>query len=82
MLLPFLQAIDDVHDRFAHLLTDLDLVWMDPQTFASAIQARGAPLNQCFGFIDGTVRPVARPTVNQRIMYSGHKRVHCMKFQV
>ena len=33
-------------------------------------------------YIYGTVRPIARPTVNHRIMYSGHKRVHCLKFQV
>ena len=55
---------------------------MDPEVFAAAIQAKGAPLDQCIGFIDGTVHPIARPTVNQRIMYSGHKRVHCIKFQV
>jgi len=61
---------------------DLDLVWLDTESFAAAVHAKGAPLRQCFGFIDGTVRPIARPTVNQRIMYSGHKRVHCLKFQV
>ena len=56
--------------------------WTHVPTFAAAIKAKGSPLSQCFGFIDGTVRPIARPTVNQRIMYSGHKRVHCLKFQV
>lgn len=50
--------------------------------FAFAIQRKGAPLSTCIGFIDGTVRPIARPVVNQQIMYSGHKRVHCIKFQV
>lgn len=78
----FIQIIDDVYDRFGHLLRDLDLVWLDTESFAAAVHAKGAPLRQCFGFIDGTVRPIARPTVNQRIMYSGHKRVHCLKFQV
>ena len=78
----FLQVIDDIYDRFSHLLNSFDLVWLDPHTFAAAIKDKGSPLSQCFGFIDGTVRPIARPTVNQRIMYSGHKRVHCLKFQV
>ena len=41
----------------------------------------GAPLNNCFGFIDGIVRPIARPGTNQRILYNGHKRVHSLKFQ-
>jgi len=43
--------------------------------------AKGAALDNCFGFIDGTVRPIARPGVNQRIVYNGHKRVHSLKFQ-
>ena len=33
------------------------------------------------GFIDGTLRPIARPTRNQKVMYSGHKRCHGLKFQ-
>ena len=39
--------------------------------YAAAISARGAPLQNCFGFIDGTVRPIARPGDNQRILYNG-----------
>ena len=50
--------------------------------FAGAIEQKGAPLSTCIGFIDGTIRQIARPVVNQQIMYSGHKRVHCIKFQV
>ena len=34
-----------------------------------------------FGFIDGTVRKIARPTFNQEIFYSGWKRCHAIKFQ-
>ena len=41
----------------------------------------GAPLENCFGFIDGTVRPICRPGQNQRVVYNGHKRVHALKFQ-
>ena len=51
------------------------------QTYVDAITTKGAPLNNCFGFIDGTVRPISRPGQNQRIVYNGHKRVHCLKFQ-
>ena len=32
--------------------------------------------------ITGTPCPMAHPTRNQHIMFSGHKRVHCIKFQV
>ena len=54
----------------------------NPELFSSAIYLKGAPLTQCWGFIDGTVRPIPRPVKNQKILYSGHKRVHCIKFQV
>ena len=68
--------------RFGHLLHNLDLVWLDPQAFAEAIFEKGSPLRDCWGFIDGTARPICRPIRNQKIMFSGHKRTHCVKFQV
>ena len=49
--------------------------------YAEGIHLQGAPLTNCFGFIDGTVRSIARPKHNQRVMYNGHKRVHGIKFQ-
>ena len=52
-----------------------------PQLFADAVHSQGAPLANCWGFIDGTVRPVSRPGKNQRVLYNGHKRVHAVKFQ-
>ena len=51
------------------------------QTYVDAITAKGASLDNCFGFIDGTVRPISRPGEHQRILYNGHKRVHALKFQ-
>ena len=44
-------------------------------------KAPPCPLENCFGFIDGTVRPIARPDERQRIVYNGYKRVHSLKFQ-
>ena len=38
-------------------------------------------MDNCFGFIDGTVRGMARPSVGQRSCYNGHKRKHALKFQ-
>ena len=51
------------------------------QTYAEAVSDKGAALHNCFGFVDGTVRPICRPNTNQRIVYNGHKRVHALKFQ-
>ena len=38
-------------------------------------------MDNCIGFIDGTVRPICRPGEFQRVVYIGHKRVHALKFQ-
>ena len=76
--------IDHVYDIHGQRLTHWNLDILDPdhlETYAAAITARGSPLDNCFGFIDGTVRPIARPGENQRILYNGHKRVHAIKFQ-
>ena len=43
------------------------------QTYADAVSAQGAPLNNCFGFIDETVRPICRPVELQEVVYNGHK---------
>ena len=46
-----------------------------------AIYRSGEALEDCWGFIDRTVRPVCRPGENQRAIHNGHKRVHSIKFQ-
>ena len=75
---------DMIYDWFNHLLTDLNQPWLSQQNlqlFANAIHAKGAALDNCWGFIDGTVRPISRPKRNQRAVYNGHKRVHALKYQ-
>ena len=51
------------------------------QTYVDATTAKGAPLENCFGFVDGTVRPISRPGANQHLVYNGPKTVHAQKFQ-
>ena len=75
---------DHVVTSQGHLLQDLDQPWLQPQyleEFARAIHQRGAALDNCWGFVDGTLRPICRPGEHQRVMYNGHKRVHGLKFQ-
>ena len=38
-------------------------------------------MDNCFGLIDGTVRPMSKPGQNQRVVYNGHKRVPGLNFQ-
>ena len=51
------------------------------QLFATAVHNKGAALDNCWGFVDGTVRPISRQKQQQRAVYAGHKRVHALKFQ-
>ena len=42
---------------------------------------KGAPLDNCWGFVDGAVRAISRPGIHQRVLYNVHKRYHALKFQ-
>jgi hypothetical protein len=71
-------------ENFDHLLSNLDQPWLNIQAieqYARAIQNKGSPLDRCWGFIDGSIVQICRPIENQRHLYSGHKKVHCIKFQ-
>lgn len=73
-----------VFTNHSHLITEWNHNLIDHQAllqYSQAIRRKGAPLNNCFGFIDGTVRPISKPGRHQRLVYNGHKRVHALKFQ-
>ena len=77
-------VLNFIHGRWGYLLSSMNQPWLSPiqlEIFAEAVHDKGAPLNNCWGFIDGTVRPICRPGENQRILYNGHKKVHALKFQ-
>lgn len=76
--------LNHIHHNFQRLLVGFNHPWMSPvslEEYAECVHAKGAALDFCWGFIDGTVRPVCRPSQNQRMLYNGHKRVHAIKFQ-
>lgn len=78
------ETMDLLYARFGHLLSCLNQPWLSQTNlveFSHSIYRKGAALDNCWGFIDGTVRPVARPGEHQRVLYNGHKRVHAIKFQ-
>ena len=60
---------------------NLQVYTQNLQVYAESIFRKGAALENCFGFVDGTVRPICRPDEKQRIVYNGHQRVHSLKFQ-
>lgn len=73
-----------IHTNFREKIESFDQPWLSPvklQEYAEAIHDQGAPLDCCWGFVDGTVRPICRPGRHQKILYNGHKRIHSIKFQ-
>ena len=74
-----------MYDNWHYLLTDFNQPWLSPnclEQFCDAIHRKGAALDNCWGFVDGTVRPVSRPGRMQRVLYNGHKKVHALKIQL
>ncbi|KAJ8914010.1 hypothetical protein NQ315_012033, partial [Exocentrus adspersus] len=51
------------------------------EEYAQAINIKECPLQNCWAFIDGTARAICRPSENQEAYYSGHKKMHCLKYQ-
>ncbi|KXS09095.1 hypothetical protein M427DRAFT_105993, partial [Gonapodya prolifera JEL478] len=49
-------------------------------TFCHAIMGAGSPLDNVFGFVDGTVKEITWPELNQRLYYNGHKWMHGLKY--
>ena len=73
-----------IYDTWHHLLTTFEQTWLDHlnfEMFADAIHDKGGALSNCWGFIDGTVRPICRPGKRQRLVYNGHKKDYAIKFQ-
>ena len=58
------EVIDFIYDKHRHLITEWnrDVLGSDAlQQYAETVSRKGSPLNNCFGFIDGMVRPISRP---------------------
>ncbi|CAN7978213.1 unnamed protein product [Ixodes persulcatus] len=74
-----------IERNFGFLLDDLTvhnwLTLANPKEMSEAVHCKGAPLTNCWAFIDGTARPICRPSEDQRQFFSGHKRVHALKYQ-
>jgi hypothetical protein len=77
------EVVDWIFENHKHLIMEwndniLNLPAM--QTYATAIHNRGGgtALDNCIGFVDGTVRPICRLKKN---VNNGHKRVHALKFR-
>ena len=58
--------MDIIYNQHCHRLRNCNQAWLSPanlQTYADVIHEAGAPYTNCWGFVDGTVRPVCRPEI-------------------
>ena len=65
-------------------MTTLNQPWLSPsflEQYSQTIHNSGAPLQNCWGFVDGTLVNTCRPGEIQRLLFNGRKRVHAVKFQ-
>ncbi|KIJ45994.1 hypothetical protein M422DRAFT_165640, partial [Sphaerobolus stellatus SS14] len=70
--------------RWKHLLR-FDPTYLTREklaSFARSFKAKGSPLGFIAALIDGTLQKNARPVRNQRLVYNGWKRIHCLKYHV
>ena len=78
------ELMNFIYNNHQKRLTQWNQFLLSPaslQEYTNAIHRAGAALDNCFGFIDGTVHAISRPGKDQRLVYNGHKRVHALKFQ-
>lgn len=78
------EVLESIYTNHSYRILQWNPALLQPvklKEYANATQKQGGALDNCFGFIDGTVRPISRPGENQRIVYDGHKSVYAPKFQ-
>ncbi|KAJ3964749.1 hypothetical protein EV361DRAFT_768765, partial [Lentinula raphanica] len=78
------ELIEYLDDRWIDLLNcDREGVFHPDNLarYADAISRHGAPLRNCIGFLDCTIRKICRPSENQEACYNGYKKLHALKYQ-
>ena len=65
---------DHIYTIHGHRISEYNHSILDPtllHVYRNAVSAKGADLDNCFGFVDGTVRPIFRSGDMQRTVYNG-----------
>ena len=73
-----------IHTRFEHLFSSFQQGGLHPDNlteYAIAVYNRCQALDNSWGFVDGTVKPICQPGEIQRVVYNGHKRMHALKYR-
>jgi hypothetical protein len=66
--------VDITSLHHGHLLQLFDQEWLQANNLQIVLYMKmGGALENRWGFVDGTVRPICCPTKNQKVAYNGHK---------
>lgn len=80
----FNEMVYFIDHQWSHLIDAFDKPWLNEaslRAYADAVHELGCPLNNCCGFVDGTLIQSCRPEYDQRELYNGKNRVHGLKYQ-
>lgn len=64
------EVLDFINTNHGHRILQCNPVILKPvklEEYANAIQIKGSALDNCFGFIDGTVRPISQSPDQEKI---------------
>lgn len=65
----FNYMIEFIITRKGHVLEDINAQWLSNERIRDLCKdvcLKGSPYKHCFGFVDGTVKGICRPTIEQR----------------
>ena len=77
-------TLDFIYQRQHHRRESWNITFFITAIFieiTDAIAGKGVPSYNWFGFVDGTVARICRPILDEKVVYSGHTKVHGAKFQ-
>ena len=72
---------DEIYSLHHSRLENINHPWMNFEQYTEVVAAKGACLDNIWGFIDGTQVRICRPNEGQESCFNGHKRQHSLKFQ-
>ena len=79
-------VMDDIYcTRWNYLLSTFNQPWLSAEKFhifCDAVFQKSGELQNCLGFVDGTIIPVSRPGKSQSVLHNSRKKVHAIKFQL
>ncbi|XP_056017030.1 uncharacterized protein LOC130053667 [Ostrea edulis] len=64
--------LDCIDTRHGHLLENLNQPWLshaELDEMAAVVNRCGSPLSKCWGFTDGTIRPICRHQSHQQVVF-------------